>query len=338
LIAQEREQRILKDAFGAYVSGPMLQRILEAPDSHLALGGARKNLTVLFSDIQGYTGLSNQLPPEEVITLLREYLAEMTQLVCDAGGRIDKIMGDGIMAVFGDPVADPDHAGSAVKVALAMQRTMRGLREKWAGSGRAELAIRIGIATGDVFVGNIGSKRAKLEYTALGPTVNLASRLEGKAPPGGVLISKETQAACQAHFELQPVHGLTLKGYDAAYEAFLVLGPARGAEDRRRSPRVEAIGHIEVATETGAFRAEVCNVSAFGLFLAHPSPPEVGTWVKLAWRAPDLEAEVRLEGIVEHQRPYDGRAGMGIALSPAVAEQSGFQHLRSLYLRLTEAA
>lgn len=224
MVVRERERGILRGAFESYVDPDHLQRILDQPSRFLSLGGARKELTILFSDIQGYTGLSNALPPEEVISLLREYLGAMTHRVRERGGRVDKIMGDGIMAVFGDPVANQDHALAAVEVALDMQRSLTALRKRWAASGKAELAIRIGIATGEVFVGNIGSPGAKMEYTALGPTVNLASRLEGRAPAGGILVSAATRDACQAHFDFEAVPGLTLKGFAEPYQAYRVLG------------------------------------------------------------------------------------------------------------------
>jgi len=236
MVVREKERGILRGAFESYVDPTHLQRILEDPTRYLSLGGARKELTVLFSDIQGYTGLSNALPPEEVIALMRDYLAAMTHRVRERGGRVDKIMGDGIMAVFGDPVENPAHAQAAVEVALDMQRSLSDLRRRWAASGRTDLQIRIGIATGEVFVGNIGSPGAKLEYTVLGPTVNLASRLEGRAPAGGILVSAATRLACEALFDFEAVPGLVLKGFSEPYEGHRVLGvrlgpdlPPRGA-------------------------------------------------------------------------------------------------------------
>lgn len=230
LTTQDRERALLREAFGAYVDPGVLDRILEHPERYLALGGARRTLSVLFSDIQGYTGLSNQLPPEEVIDLLREYLEAMTTIVRSRKGRIDKIMGDGIMAVFGDPIPDAGHAESAVLAALDMQSEMARLVERWTREGKAKLAIRIGVATGEVFVGNIGSRQAKIEYTVLGPTVNLASRLEGKAPPGGVLVSESTRVACGEAFHYERVENISLKGYAEAQVAYLP----------RRKPPAEA--------------------------------------------------------------------------------------------------
>lgn len=221
LVTQERDRALLQDAFGAYVDPAVVERVLADPERYLALGGARRELSVLFSDIQGYTGLSNALPPAQVMELLREYLDVMTRLVRAHGGRVDKIMGDGIMAVFGDPVPDANHPRSAVSAALAMQREMVRLTDRWREAGQATLAIRVGVATGDVFVGNIGAPGAKIEYTVLGPTVNLAARLESKAPAGGVLVSEATRAACGEGFAFERVQGLVLKGFEGEQVAHL---------------------------------------------------------------------------------------------------------------------
>jgi adenylate cyclase len=232
LTAEDRERRLLIQAFGAYVDRDVLDRLLADPARYLSLGGARRVVTILFSDIKGYTGLSNQLPPEDVLSLLREYLEAMTFLVKSTGGRVDKIMGDGILAVFGDPVPALDHAPRAVEVGLQMQRVIASMRQHWMERLGAEVSIRIGIATGEVFVGNIGSSQAKIEYTAIGPTVNLASRLENVAPAGGVLVSEETRRACGDQFEFTPMPGLVLKGFSGEYMAYLVNARGERREER----------------------------------------------------------------------------------------------------------
>lgn len=217
----ERERRLLSDAFGSYVHPTVLRRILEDPAGTLALGGARRTVSVLFSDIEGYTRISNQAP-EEVLGLMREYLEAMIRLATANEGRVDKIIGDGLLVVFGDPIPNADHALRAVRTGLQMQREVERLQQKWAAEGRHGLTIRVGVATGEVFVGNIGASGSKIEYTVLGPTVNLASRLEGKAPSGRVLVSKETREACGDAQRFERVEGLQLKGFAEAVEAFLV--------------------------------------------------------------------------------------------------------------------
>lgn len=222
LIVREQERALLRDAFSSYVDSHVLSRVMEDPDKYLALGGARRNITVLFSDVVGYTQLTNRLGPEASIALLREYLEVVTALVKRQQGRVDKIMGDGVLAVFGDPMPVDDHAVRGVEVALEMQREVARLRQKWPKEAGGSLAIRIGIATGEAFVGNIGAAGSKIEYTVLGATVNLASRLEGKSPPDKVVISAATHDACGERFLYEPLRGLSLKGFEQPYDAWIV--------------------------------------------------------------------------------------------------------------------
>lgn len=221
LVAREREQSVLRSAFSSYVDETVLGRILEDPEKHLALGGTRREVTVLFADVVGYTALTNRLSPEQSLGILREYLAMATALVKARGGRIDKIMGDGLLAVFGDPLADPEHARNAVAVALQLQEMVVKLRANWPPGGGRELSVRLGIATGEAFTGNIGAPGSKIEYTVLGATVNLASRLESNAPPDGVLVSEDTRRSCGADFDFEPKPGLRLKGFEQPVDAWL---------------------------------------------------------------------------------------------------------------------
>ena len=236
LIGEQRERQILRGAFGAYVHPAQLERVLEAPERFLAFGGARRELTILFADVQGYTALSNRASAEEVIAFLREYLAAACAPIRGRLGRIDKIMGDGILAVFGDPIPNPDHARAGVMAALEMQEAVRALNQSRARLGRPEVSIRIGVATGPVFIGNIGSRR-KLEYTVIGATVNLASRLEGKAGAGNVLVSAETRTAAADAFDFEPVPGLTLKGFPEGYCAFRARRKEEGCAPRSDAQR-----------------------------------------------------------------------------------------------------
>ena len=230
LLVEGRERAVLAEAFGAYVDRGMLELLLRAPGGALDFEGQQRDVSVLFCDVSGYTGLSNALPAPQVIALVREYLAAMSQVITGHGGRVDKMMGDGIMSVFGDPLPLADHAARALTCARAMQARMAGLREDWCARGLPPLEIRIGVASGDVYVGNVGSAHSKLEYTVLGPTVNLASRLEGQAPRGGILVSDETRRRCVQAFDFVSVGDLHLKGYAEPQTAWqLTLGDAQGA-------------------------------------------------------------------------------------------------------------
>ncbi len=176
-----------------YVPAQLADRILSGEhregDRH-----ERRNLTVFFSDIQGFTETSDRLEAERLSDLLNEYLTEMSAIAAEHGGTIDKFVGDAIMIFFGAPEAtdDRDHALRAVRMALAMQARMRDLNRAWYESGiQTPFRIRVGINTGTATVGNFGST-ARMDYTAVGNHVNLAARLEARCAPGGILISHST--------------------------------------------------------------------------------------------------------------------------------------------------
>lgn len=241
LVLQERERHTLEVAFRTYVDGAVLERILQDPDRFLALGGARKRVSILFADIQGYTHASNTLPTESVLGLLREYLEVMTSVVREAEGRVDKIMGDGILAVFGDPIPLENHARRAIEVGLRMQEAVSIHRERWGQQFGVPVRIRIGIATGEVFVGNVGAPGSKIEYTVLGAAVNLAARLEANSPVGSVLICEATReegsggeraASAADGLSFEPVEGLNLKGFNGPQRAFIASRALIGTRTR----------------------------------------------------------------------------------------------------------
>ena len=164
------------------------------------------------------------MEPEEIIELLNEYLAEMIEIVFAEGGTLDKFIGDAIMAFFGDPVDMPDHAERAVRCALRMQERMGELQEKWFKRAEKPWGIGIGINTGYMTVGNIGSA-AHMDYTVIGNQVNLASRLEERAGPGEVLIAHRTYGAVQETHEVEPVGQVDVKGFHKPIAVYRVLGP-----------------------------------------------------------------------------------------------------------------
>ncbi|MBI3971117.1 MAG: GAF domain-containing protein, partial [Chloroflexi bacterium] len=171
----------------------------------------RRELTILFSDIRGFTSLSENLEPEELVALLNEYFSAMTEVVYEYGGTLDKYLGDGILAFFGDPVPQPDHAVRAVRAALAMQRRLAALQDHWFAAGYARLAMGIGINTGWVTVGTVGS-RWRQEYTIIGDNVNVASRLTGVAGPGEIVLSEKTWRLVREHIGVVPRGAVRLKG------------------------------------------------------------------------------------------------------------------------------
>ncbi len=172
-----RERRFIKGAFSQYLSPAVIERLLADP-SRLRLGGERRELTIFFSDLQGFTSLSEGLTPDELTQLLNEYLSEMTELVTGSGGTVDKYEGDAIIAFWNAPLDVPDHPTVAVRAALRCQKRLEELRPVFRKRVGQELYMRIGLNTGEAVVGNMGSS-SRFDYTMLGDSVNLAARLEG---------------------------------------------------------------------------------------------------------------------------------------------------------------
>ncbi len=172
-----RERRFIKAAFAQYLSPQVIERLLEEPD-RLKLGGERRELTIFFSDLEGFTSLSERLSPDDLTRLLNEYLTEMTDILTACGATIDKYEGDAIIAFWNAPVDVPDHPRRAVEAALECQRRLAAMAPRLRGRAGRDLAMRIGVNTGEAVVGNMGS-RTRFDYTMLGDAVNLAARLEG---------------------------------------------------------------------------------------------------------------------------------------------------------------
>ncbi|HOX45418.1 MAG TPA: adenylate/guanylate cyclase domain-containing protein [Myxococcota bacterium] len=200
----ERARRQVVQTFGRYLSQAVLDKVLAQPDS-LGAHAERKVVSVLFSDIVRFSDTCERLEPEQVHDLLGEYLERMVACVFAEEGTVDKFIGDGLLAFFGDPVPQADHAARAVRVARAMLIAVEELNRAWSARGRPTLQIRIGVNTGPVVVGNVGAPR-RMEYTVLGHEVNRAQRLEAAARPGTLLMGQATQQAVAAEFpEARPV-------------------------------------------------------------------------------------------------------------------------------------
>jgi adenylate cyclase len=225
-LLEGRERRRIRETFSRFVA-PEQVRILEADPGALRLGGERVPLTILFSDIRGFTSLSERLPAEEVIDVLNDYLDRMAEIVFRHGGTLDKFMGDGLMAFWGAPLPTEDHAPRAVTAALEMLDAVAALnRDLGSGEGGIQLDIGIGINTGEAVVGQIGSLSRKVDYTAVGDPVNLASRLESMNKELGtrVLVSRATRDAAIHVAEFEAAGELPVKGREAPVQAFQVVG------------------------------------------------------------------------------------------------------------------
>ncbi|NOS82721.1 MAG: CHASE2 domain-containing protein [Nitrospira sp.] len=253
-----RKRRQLRAAFDKYMSSEVVDEIMRHPDT-IALGGERRDITVLFTDVAGFTGISEQLTPEELVQLLNRYLSAMTTTIRAQRGNVNKYLGDGIMAMFGAPLKESNHATLACLAALAMQTQLEQLRDVWIAEGYPRVTARIGISTGPLVVGNVGSNE-RLEYTVIGDTVNLASRLEGanKFYQTGILIGPKTYELAKADIEARPIDLLRVKGRREPVIAYELLGQA-GQINPLRQELLRIYKEGFAAYRTGRFtRAKDC--------------------------------------------------------------------------------
>ena len=209
--AHERlaREEVARANYGRFLPEYVVKQMLENPES-FKLGGANQRITVLFADIRGFTRLSEHAQPEKVVQLLNKYFSAMTDIIFAHGGTLDKYIGDGLMALFGAPTATPQDATNALNTAVAMQRRITGINEELRAEGFPEIGAGIGLHTGEATVGYIGSER-RSEYTAIGDTVNLASRLESNAKGGQILLSAETAQSAGSRYSLRSLEPITVK-------------------------------------------------------------------------------------------------------------------------------
>jgi adenylate cyclase len=220
---EDREKRKVSKLFGRYVSRDVYDRLLADP-SLAVLGGARREMTVLFSDIRGFTAVTERGDPEELVSQLNEYFSRMVEIVFRHRGTVDKFVGDMVMALFSAPVDDVDHAEHAVAAASDMVAELGELNRKWAGEGRAQLDIGIGVNSGEMIAGNIGSSSI-MSYTVIGDNVNLGARLESLNKDFGcrIIISDATRSRLKGHYELRSLGEVVVKGKTKPVAIFEVL-------------------------------------------------------------------------------------------------------------------
>jgi len=226
---EDREKRRVKQLFGRYVSKDVYA-VLMANPGLARLGGQRREMSVLFSDIRGFTTVTERGQPDEIVSMLNEYFSSMVDLVFKHGGTLDKFVGDMVMALYGAPLDDPDHADHAVQTALAMIAELGRLNARWKEQGRfSGLDIGIGINTGPMIAGNIGSE-AIMSYTVIGDAVNLGSRLESLNKEFGtrIIISDATRQRLKGDYEFRPLGDVVVKGKTYPVAIFEVVGPAAG--------------------------------------------------------------------------------------------------------------
>lgn len=211
-IMEEKEKKYIQNAFGQYLSPDVITALIKDP-SKLQLGGIRQELTAFFSDIAGFSTISEKLNPEELVQLLNEYLSAMSEIILNYNGTLDKYEGDAIIAFFGAPISYPDHAIKCCLAALEMQNELAKMRQEWVKKGKPELTVRIGINTGPIVVGNMGSK-TRMDYTIMGDAVNLASRLEGANKEYGtdIMTTSATYNYCKDIVEVRELDSLRVVG------------------------------------------------------------------------------------------------------------------------------
>jgi len=230
---EDFEKRKVKKLFGRYVSKDVYEQLLAHPD-RAELGGKRREMSVLFSDIRGFTTVTEKGNPEELVAQLNEYFSRMVEVVFRHTGTVDKFVGDMVMALFGAPVEDPDHAEHAVQAAVDMVHELGELNRSWAERGMAQLDIGVGVNSGDMIAGNIGSSSI-MSYTVIGDNVNLGSRLESlnKDYKTRIIISDATRVRLKGAFELRSLGDVVVKGKTRPVAIYEVRVPASIQEQKQ---------------------------------------------------------------------------------------------------------
>jgi len=211
-IAERKQKREVVEAFSKYVAPEIVKELFKHPDK-LKLGGEKRPITIFFSDVRGFTTISEKLTPELLVHLLNDYLSAMTDIIMASGGIVDKYIGDAIMAFWGAPLDQPDHAMRASEASLTMVEKLAQLREKWKKEGFPSIDIGIGMNTGDAVIGNMGSHQ-RFNYTCMGDNINLGSRLEGltKEYAVQIIISESTRKLLPKVYIVRELDSVRVKG------------------------------------------------------------------------------------------------------------------------------
>ena len=222
-LVEGRKKEKIQSAMSKYISKDVMKSVVQNIDS-IKLGGKRAEVTVLFADIRGFTSISEQLSAVEVTNILNEYFSELVPVIEEYHGVLNKFMGDAILAIFGEPIQDEKHPVNAVFCANKMLKKVKALQEKWLLEGKPKIEIGIGISTGEVFIGNIGSE-TRLEYTVIGDTVNTASRIENynKVYRTNFLISEETYLRVQKYVDVIKIREVSIRGKAKKINIYEVL-------------------------------------------------------------------------------------------------------------------
>jgi adenylate cyclase len=223
-LGETKQKKYIKDAFSTYLAPSVVKQIIDSP-GNLGLGGQKRDITAFFSDVQGFTSISEKLTPEELVELLNEFLTDMTDIILKYEGTVDKFEGDAIIAFFGAPVEVPNHAQMACQACIEMQKKLIQLRKKWRQESRPILRMRIGLCSGQAIVGNMGSRK-RLDYTMMGDTVNTAARLEGVNKEYNIyaLISESTHEAVKNNIITREIDSVYVIGKKEPVRIYELMG------------------------------------------------------------------------------------------------------------------
>jgi adenylate cyclase len=219
---QVKREALVRSNFERYFA-PNIAAEIAQQDTVVPLGGDRRPITILFSDIRGFTSMAESMRPDTIAQILTEYFSEMVEIIFEHGGTLDKFVGDSVMALWGAPIAHPGDPDRALKAAVAMQHGIRRLNERWVAAGRPEIGVGIGINYGEVFAGNIGSHR-RLEYTVIGDAVNVANRLCSEAAPGEILVSEALCQVIKEPVEYEYLPEMALRGRTKSVQVYRIKG------------------------------------------------------------------------------------------------------------------
>src|SRR5881409_2744127 len=292
--------QLYKRRLSPFFSPDVLRALVRARDEQ-SLGPRRRVATVLFSDIRGFTSISERLQPEQVEEMLGEYLTEMTQIVFKHRGSVDKYMGDGIMALYNAPFEDPEHALNAIRTGLEFQERALAVSARWQEKLGVSIRIGVGINTGEMLVGTLGS-RQRFEYTALGDNVNLGSRLESatKDYDASIIISEYTYALVKGRFPARELGDVTVKGKSQPVKIYGVV-PASVRQHPRAA--LQAVATLTALGDGRVCRARAADISEGGLALAGVPPEwDIGTRVQIRVEGGDLPRRILAEGTIVSRR------------------------------------
>ena len=279
-----KQRDFIRDTFGRYISEEIVDELLNSPDG-LKLGGEVREVTFLVSDLRGFTALSSRLAPAEVIEVVNRFLEPMVEIITKYKGTVDEFQGDGILAFFGAPLAAPDDPARAVACAVEMQSALVEINEEQRARGMAELHMGVGINTGEVIVGNIGSEK-RTKYGAMGTAINMAYRIESHTVSGQVLISPETYSKTADFVQVGETQDLRFKGLDEPVRVYEVRGMSEPY----------ACQMPEAAPEAFVDLASPLPVRMFALEGKKVSDEAVGAEIKRASEnCIDVEAEASFE-------------------------------------------